>query len=240
MPISAWRWRSTCSGAARPDLRHPGDVGHARWRAGRGTCSARRRSSRAKGAAFPIDIRYGSAGRQAIEEAMARAIGDAHWRMSSQPACLPAGPARKSTAPPSGWKAGLGPIPTSCRSMECSTQKAQDAAIRPAPEGQRKIVLATSIAETSITIDGVRVVVDSGLARLPKFEARHRSHAAGNGAGLARLRRPARRPRRTYPTGCRHTSLARRADRGTDRLHAAARSWKPICRDWCSTAPPLA
>jgi len=48
--------------------------------------------------------------------------------------------------------------------------KAQDAAIRPAPPGRRKVVLATAIAETSITIDGVRIVVDSGLARLPKYE----------------------------------------------------------------------
>ncbi len=48
--------------------------------------------------------------------------------------------------------------------------KAQDAAIRPAPEGRRKLVLATAIAETSITIDGVRVVIDSGLARLPRYE----------------------------------------------------------------------
>jgi ATP-dependent helicase HrpB len=47
---------------------------------------------------------------------------------------------------------------------------AQDAAIRPSPEGQRKIVLATSIAETSLTIEGVRVVIDSGLARVPRFE----------------------------------------------------------------------
>jgi ATP-dependent helicase HrpB len=47
----------------------------------------------------------------------------------------------------------------------------QDRAIEPSPEGRRKIVLATSIAETSITIKGVRVVVDSGLARVPRFEA---------------------------------------------------------------------
>lgn len=47
---------------------------------------------------------------------------------------------------------------------------AQDRAISPAPPGRRKIVLATSIAETSITIDGVRVVIDSGLARVPRFE----------------------------------------------------------------------
>ncbi|RLQ86872.1 ATP-dependent helicase HrpB [Notoacmeibacter ruber] len=48
--------------------------------------------------------------------------------------------------------------------------RAQDTAIRPAESGQRKIVLATPIAETSVTIDGVRVVIDSGLARVPKYE----------------------------------------------------------------------
>jgi ATP-dependent helicase HrpB len=47
---------------------------------------------------------------------------------------------------------------------------AQDRAIAPAPAGQRKVVLATSIAETSLTIEGVRVVVDSGLARVPRYE----------------------------------------------------------------------
>lgn len=47
---------------------------------------------------------------------------------------------------------------------------AQDAAIRPADPGRRKVVLATSIAETSITIDGVRIVVDCGLSRLPRYE----------------------------------------------------------------------
>ncbi|HSV21992.1 MAG TPA: ATP-dependent helicase HrpB [Xanthobacteraceae bacterium] len=47
---------------------------------------------------------------------------------------------------------------------------AQDSAIAPAPLGRRKVVLATSIAETSLTIEGVRVVVDSGLARVPRYE----------------------------------------------------------------------
>jgi ATP-dependent helicase HrpB len=46
----------------------------------------------------------------------------------------------------------------------------QDRAIAPAPAGRRKVVLATSIAETSLTIEGVRVVIDSGLARLPRYE----------------------------------------------------------------------
>jgi ATP-dependent helicase HrpB len=46
----------------------------------------------------------------------------------------------------------------------------QDKAIEPSLPGRRKIVLATSIAETSITIKGVRVVVDCGFARVPRFE----------------------------------------------------------------------
>ncbi|WP_018389031.1 ATP-dependent helicase HrpB [Ancylobacter sp. FA202] len=54
----------------------------------------------------------------------------------------------------------------------------QDRAIAPAPPGRRKVVLATSIAETSLTIEGVRVVIDSGLARVPRFEP---------GVGLTRL-----------------------------------------------------
>ncbi|HEV8015185.1 MAG TPA: ATP-dependent helicase HrpB [Stellaceae bacterium] len=47
---------------------------------------------------------------------------------------------------------------------------AQDAALAPAPPGQRRIVLATSIAETSLTIEGIRVVIDGGLARGPRFD----------------------------------------------------------------------
>ena len=55
---------------------------------------------------------------------------------------------------------------------------AQRAAIEPAPAGQRKVVLATNIAETSLTIDGVRVVIDAGLARVPRFDP---------GSGMTRL-----------------------------------------------------
>ena len=46
----------------------------------------------------------------------------------------------------------------------------QDRAIAPAPPGRRKVVLASAIAETSLTIQGVRVVIDCGLARVPCFD----------------------------------------------------------------------
>lgn len=55
---------------------------------------------------------------------------------------------------------------------------AQRAAIRAEPDGRRKLVLATSIAETSLTLDGIRIVVDSGLARRPRYD---------RAAGMTRL-----------------------------------------------------
>ena len=48
----------------------------------------------------------------------------------------------------------------------------QDRAIAPSLPGRRKVVLATSVAETSLTIEGVRVVIDSGVSRVPRFSPR--------------------------------------------------------------------
>ena len=58
------------------------------------------------------------------------------------------------------------------------TTTEQDLALAPSPPGRRRVVLATDIAETSLTVDGVRVVVDSGLARVPRFDP---------GTGMTRL-----------------------------------------------------
>jgi ATP-dependent helicase HrpB len=49
-------------------------------------------------------------------------------------------------------------------------RETQDRAIEPASAGRRKVVLATSVAETSLTIEGVRMVIDGGLSRVPRFE----------------------------------------------------------------------
>jgi len=48
----------------------------------------------------------------------------------------------------------------------------QDLALHPSPAGRRRVVLSTDIAESSLTVDGVRVVVDAGLARVPRFDPR--------------------------------------------------------------------
>lgn len=48
----------------------------------------------------------------------------------------------------------------------------QDRALLPSADGRRKVVLATSIAETSLTIEGVRIVVDCGLSRVPRYSPR--------------------------------------------------------------------
>ncbi|KQV73367.1 ATP-dependent helicase HrpB [Rhizobium sp. Root1220] len=122
------------------------------------------------GRSFPIDTRYKDrpAGER-IEDAVTRAIIDAHGsEAGSILAFLPGqaeiGRVAERLAGRFGDQSVIAPLYGNL------SQKEQDAAIRPARPGTRKIVLATSIAETSITIDGVRIVIDGGLQRLPVFE----------------------------------------------------------------------
>ncbi|TGQ01713.1 MULTISPECIES: ATP-dependent helicase HrpB [unclassified Mesorhizobium] len=123
-----------------------------------------------QGRAFPVDVSYDErpAG-IAIEDAMARAIRAALAEESgSVLAFLPGQREIERTAERLSGQVGAD---TDIVPLYGQLDgKAQDAAIKPAPAGRRKVVLATSIAETSITIDGVRVVIDSGLSRLPRYE----------------------------------------------------------------------
>lgn len=123
-----------------------------------------------QGRSFPVGIRY--AERPAgvpVEDAMAKAIRQVLTEESgSVLAFLPG--QREIERTRERLEGRLGADTDIVPLYGALDGKAQDAAIRPAPAGRRKVVLATSIAETSITIDGVRVVIDSGLARLPKYE----------------------------------------------------------------------
>ena len=100
----------------------------------------------------------------------------------------------------------------------------QDRAIQPAPKGHRKVVLATSIAETSLTIEGVRIVVDFRHGAGAALRARHRADAAGDRARLARRGRPAPRPRRPHRARRVLPAVGRTADRLARGLYASRKS----------------
>ncbi|MBX3531373.1 MAG: ATP-dependent helicase HrpB [Rhizobiaceae bacterium] len=123
-----------------------------------------------EGRRFPVEIRYRDRDpAMRIEEAVARAVREALADESgSVLAFLPGQREIERTAEQlTGRVAENVDVVPLYGNLDGRTQ---DAAIRPAPAGRRKVVLATSIAETSITIDGVRVVIDSGLSRLPRYE----------------------------------------------------------------------
>jgi ATP-dependent helicase HrpB len=124
-----------------------------------------------QGRAYPVETRY--LGRKAdapLERQMAEAIAAAlRADPGSVLAFLPGAAEIRRTQNFLGERvqdASIEIVPL-FGALEASVQ---DRAIQPAPKGCRKVVLATSIAETSLTIEGVRIVVDSGLARVPRYE----------------------------------------------------------------------
>ncbi|RCW20425.1 ATP-dependent helicase HrpB [Ciceribacter lividus] len=124
-----------------------------------------------EGRSFPVDVRYRDRpGSVRIEDAVTQAILDAlASEKGSVLAFLPGQAEIRRVAERLKGRLGADVFVTPLYGN--LTQQEQDEAIRPARPGTRKVVLATSIAETSITIDGVRIVIDSGLQRLPVYEA---------------------------------------------------------------------
>src|SRR5947209_909506 len=130
-----------------------------------------------EGKSFPLDIRY--AGRDArgrIEPQMASAIRAAlREHGGSLLAFLPGVAEIERTAD------AIGTLPPEIELHRLHggiEPAAQRRALAPPAPGKRKVVLATSIAETSVTVEDVRIVIDSGLARRPRYDP---------GAGLTRL-----------------------------------------------------
>ncbi|KQT85294.1 ATP-dependent helicase HrpB [Aurantimonas sp. Leaf443] len=125
---------------------------------------------RSEGRAFPVTLRHRE--RQAgdrVEDATAAAVrealaGETGSILVFLPGQREIARVAERLAPLASDRLVIAPL---FGAMEAG---AQDRAVRPAPEGTRKVVLATSIAETSLTIDGITVVVDSGLRRQPVFE----------------------------------------------------------------------
>ena len=129
------------------------------------------------GRAFPVELRHRARDLRDprdLPEAMASAIREA---LTSHPgdvlAFLPGwGEIRRTAERLGGLNALVLPLHGELPPTE------QDLALNPAPDGQRKVVLATSIAETSLTVPGVRIVVDGGYRRAPRLDA---------ASGLSRL-----------------------------------------------------
>lgn len=124
-----------------------------------------------EGRAFPVETRYlGRKTDAPIERQMADAIASALRADSgSVLAFLPGAAEIRRTQNFLGERvqdAAIEIVPL----FGALDAAVQDRAIAPPPKGTRKVVLATSIAETSLTIEGVRIVVDSGLARVPRYE----------------------------------------------------------------------
>ena len=130
-----------------------------------------------EGKSFPLEIRY--LGRDAaarIERQMASAIRAALGEHDGSLLAFLPGVAEIERAADA-----LGALPSDVEVHKLHggiEPAAQRKALAAPPAGKRKLVLATSIAETSVTLEGVRIVVDSGLARRPRYD---------RGAGLTRL-----------------------------------------------------
>ncbi len=123
-----------------------------------------------EGRSFPVETRYTARRDETrVEAAVASAVREAVAMESGDIlAFLPgAGEIHRTAA-----FLGEPPLPAGVdviRLFGDLPQEEQDRAIRPSPTGRRKVVLATSIAETSLTIEGVRTVIDGGLSRVPRY-----------------------------------------------------------------------
>ncbi len=126
---------------------------------------------RSDGRSYPVTIRYGEAWRH-DQDLIARLAGVVQQALAEQAGSLLV------------FLPGTGEIRRLAERLEHDlpahtllaplygdlSLSEQRRAIAPAPAGQRKVVLATNIAETSLTIDGIGAVVDSGLCRTPRFD----------------------------------------------------------------------
>jgi len=129
---------------------------------------------RARGRQFPVEVRYAPPKKDApLADAVAQAVREA---LEAEPGSalvfLPGEREIREVAARLGetLETPVGPARVAPLFGRLSAEE-QNRAVRPAPQGERKVVLATDIAETSLTIEGVRVVVDAGLSREPRFDA---------------------------------------------------------------------
>lgn len=121
-----------------------------------------------EGRMFPVETRYLGRSEERIEDRMPKAVRQAlREEVGSVLAFLPGAREIHRTAEA---LEGLGPEVIVAPLFGALSPAEQDAAVSPAPPGKRKVVLATDLAESALTIEGVRIVIDSGLSRVAEDE----------------------------------------------------------------------
>ncbi|MFD2420400.1 ATP-dependent helicase HrpB [Amycolatopsis pigmentata] len=122
----------------------------------------------ARARTFPVDVTYAPPGRnERVEACVARTIRLALSEVDGDILVFLPGVAEISRV--SGLLANLSEVDVLPLHGRLTTSR-QDAALRPGP--RRRVVLATAVAESSLTVPGVRAVVDSGQARVPRMDHR--------------------------------------------------------------------
>ena len=173
-----------------------------------------------EGRAFPVETRYAGRNSGSIEPQMADTILRA---MRAEPgsllAFLPGAAEIRRTQTQLEGRIEAGTEVVALYGALGGDE--QDRAILPAPAGRRKIVLATSIAETSITIEGVRIVVDFRTGARAALRAGCRRDPARDRARVARRGRSAPRPRRPHRARRLLPAVGRAADGGARGIRAA-------------------
>lgn len=153
------------------------------------------------GRPFPVETRYLSLADRYVEERVAKAIR--HALATEQGDVLVFLPGAREIRRVQELLDTPGPGVTIHPLLGRLTAAEQDQALAPPPSGRRKVVLATAIAETSLTIDGVRIVIDSGLARLPRFDpVSGMTRLVTEPASLATVAQRQGRAGRTQPGVC--------------------------------------
>ncbi|GAA0869800.1 ATP-dependent helicase HrpB [Brevundimonas basaltis] len=125
----------------------------------------------AEGRMFPVETRYlGRNGGERFEDAMARAVLQALGEETGSVLAFLPGQGEIHRTVQRLAERLRDPAVDVVPLYGALDKAVQDRAIEPAAPGRRKVVLATSVAETSLTIERVRVVIDCGLSRVPRFE----------------------------------------------------------------------
>ena len=206
--------------AARAAARR--DVGDARCRAGRRV--PRRRADRARPRA--------GRSRSTIEHAAQP--DDRHARQAGRGGGAARSRRKASTATcscscPAPARSGAAPRTSSDRARRVDLAvvplhgdlPAEEQDARCGPPTRRKVILATNVAETSVTIDGVTCVIDSGLARIARHSPWAGCRASRSSRSVARELRAARGPRRSHAPGPRRAPLHEARSRHAPRVRAA-------------------